>query len=291
MAGMVRSKHQLDKGEMRRAHEVDAHGLGPNQHHLHGTSHSGHGKHGHSQAAPADHEASGPGDSPAHLPTPAGAAHAPGLPEAAGDHTGHTQAGPIAQPEGGAGSNNGLTELLGHLPSGGEGAPIFVVPVDHLQINNNAFISNTQVENTNIVFNADHGASVDVEGDVNAISFQGAQIEVNSFHMSGGGHGLAEDLGWGDAAWGEAGGFDAVLIGHLDDGAAPGCGHHSPIIIMPIEHLEINNNTFIQNTQIENTNIVFNADHGGDIDIDGDVNAISTQHAAIESGAAHQQLV
>lgn len=89
---------------------------------------------------------------------------------------------------------------------------------------------------------------------------------------SGGGpiHQAGAELGWGDAAWGEAGGFDAVLIGHLvGELAGSGLG---PIVVMPIEHLEINNIT-----QVETTQILLNAANGGSIQIGGAVNAEASQ--------------
>ena len=83
-------------------------------------------------------------------------------------------------------------------------------------------------------------------------------------------HHAGSELGWGDAAWGEAGGFDAVLIGHLIGQLAG--SSLGPIVVMPIEHLEINNIT-----QVETTQILLNAANGGSIQIGGAVNAEASQ--------------
>lgn len=83
-------------------------------------------------------------------------------------------------------------------------------------------------------------------------------------------HHAGAELGWGDAAWGEAGGFDAVLVGHLI-GQLAGSGL-GPIVVIPIEHLEINNIT-----QVETTQVLLNAANGGSIQIGGAVNAEASQ--------------
>jgi hypothetical protein len=83
-------------------------------------------------------------------------------------------------------------------------------------------------------------------------------------------HHAGSELGWGDAAWGDAGGFDAVLIGGLP-GAVPFGGN-----------LELNNDTFIHNTAVQNTSIVFDAANGGSIDVAGSVTAMPVEQ--IESG-------
>ena len=78
------------------------------------------------------------------------------------------------------------------------------------------------------------------------------------------------DLGWGDSAWAEAGGFDAVLVGHLlgDHGG----GGYPSVVVIPIEHLEINNTNLFETTQI-----FLNASNGGSIQVGGSVDAESNQ--------------
>lgn len=97
-------------------------------------------------------------------------------------------------------------------------------------------------------------------------------------HCGSGGHdvGPHDDggLGWDFAAWGEAGGFDAVLVGHLAE-ALGGAAGGGTIIIVPIEHLEINSIT-----QIENTEVFLNAANGGSISVGGSVNALGNQSLA-----------
>lgn len=99
----------------------------------------------------------------------------------------------------------------------------------------------------------------------------GGGAHAPAWHGDGGSsHQAGAELGWGDAAWGEAGGFDAVLIGHLiGELAGSGLG---PIVVIPIEHLEINNIT-----QVETTQILLNASNGGSIQIGGAVNAEASQ--------------
>ena len=58
---------------------------------------------------------------------------------------------------------------------------------------------------------------------------------------------------------------------------------------MPIEELNVTNNTVVQNTQVETTNVLFNAEDGGTIDVGGNVNALSQQQAQIEP--AHHALL
>lgn len=89
----------------------------------------------------------------------------------------------------------------------------------------------------------------------------------------------AYDLGWGDSAWAEAGGFDAVLVGHLlgDHG-----GGYPSIVVIPIDHLEINNNTLFETTQI-----FLNASNGGSIQVGGSVDAESNQGLLDGSGGSH----
>ncbi|MBA1157614.1 hypothetical protein [Microvirga mediterraneensis] len=88
-------------------------------------------------------------------------------------------------------------------------------------------------------------------------------------------------LGWDAGAWNDAGGFDSVLSGHLFDGLGH-AGAMPPIIVFAIDHLDVNFNTFIQTTQIQNTLVFLNATDGGSIDVGGDVNAIGLQSASTD---------
>ncbi len=178
-----------------------------------------------------------------------------------------------------------LGDLLGNLAGfgghgfGDLGGPVFVIPVEHLQINNNTFIQNNLTENNTLVFNAADGGHLDVGGDVNALALGSSHVVVDEFHQAGG----PADAGFGGSGFfgggGGAGGFDAVLVGHLPEQAGSGA---SPLVIIPIEHLEVNNNTFVQNTQTENNTLVFNAGNGGTIGVDGDINAIANQQALVD---------
>lgn len=184
-----------------------------------------------------------------------------------------------------------LGDLLGNLAGfGGHGlgdlgaydhaAPVFVMPVEHLQINNNTFIQNNLTENNTLIFNAADGGHLDVGGDVNALALGSSHVVVDEFHQAG----SPADAGFGGNGFfggggGNAGGFDAVLVGHLP---AEGGSGPSPLVIIPIEHLEVNNNTFVQNTQTENNTLVFNAGNGGTIGVDGDINAVANQQALVD---------
>ena len=92
------------------------------------------------------------------------------------------------------------------------------------------------------------------------------------------------DLGWGDAAWNDAGGFESVLSGHLSDGFGP-AGGVAPVIVFEIGNLDVNFNTLIQTTQIQNTLALLNASNGGSIDVGGDITAIGLQSASTENSA------
>jgi hypothetical protein len=101
-------------------------------------------------------------------------------------------------------------------------------------------------------------------------------------HTTGDAHAMhhaGAELGWGEAAWGDAGGFEAVPIGDLH-GAVPFGGN-----------LEIDNNTFIQNTAIDNTSILFDAANGGRVEVAGNVTAMPLQQIESEfqgmSGTSH----
>jgi len=87
-------------------------------------------------------------------------------------------------------------------------------------------------------------------------------------------------LGWDASAWGEAGGFEAVLFGHLSNSLGH-AGGSSPIIVFAIEDLDVNFNIMNQITQVQNTLVLLNALNGGTIDVGGDVNAIGLQSAEI----------
>jgi hypothetical protein len=89
-------------------------------------------------------------------------------------------------------------------------------------------------------------------------------------------HPAGHELGWGDAAWSDAGGFENILSGYHGGG---------PVIYMPVENLEINNNTLISNHLTENTNVIFNAGAGSEIDVGGDVNALSFQSSEADLSA------
>jgi hypothetical protein len=138
-----------------------------------------------------------------------------------------------------------IGDLHGAVPFGG-----------NLEINNNTFIQNTAVDNTSILLNASNGGTVDVGGNVTAMSLQ--QIESEFQGMSDTGHS------------GESG-----MLGQFGGGFPPGGG--GAIVIVPVDHLEINNNTYIQNTLVENTLVDLNASNGGTIDIGGSVNALGSQ--------------
>jgi hypothetical protein len=85
------------------------------------------------------------------------------------------------------------------------------------------------------------------------------------------GHGLFGGHG------GAGGDLDAILFGHLDaSGLHAGFGPGS-VVVIPIEHLDIN-----QNTLIQNTNILFDAHGGGSVSVGGDVTAISSQTGLID---------
>jgi hypothetical protein len=190
--------------------------------------------------------------------------HAPS-PESADHPGGHPSGGP--ESDGASHGDSDFAHLLGHLPDFGGG--IAIIPIDHLTINNTTLIENHLTENNSIVFNAAPGGTVDVGGDVSALSAQ--QLDVHSVSAS---HAAGSELGWSDAAWGEAGGFEAVLFGHMPGLGGTGPG---PLVIMPIDHLTINNTTLIQNFETQNTNVVFNAAAGGTVDVGGDVSALSSQ--------------
>jgi hypothetical protein len=92
------------------------------------------------------------------------------------------------------------------------------------------------------------------------------------------------NLGWDAPAWADAGGFEAVLFGHLANNLGP-AGGFPPIVVFAIEDLDIEFNTLIQTTQTQNTLALLNASNGGSIDVGGDVTAIGLQSASTEQMA------
>jgi len=98
------------------------------------------------------------------------------------------------------------------------------------------------------------------------------------------------NLGWDDAAWNDAGGFESVLSGHLSSGF--GCaGGFQPIFVFEIDNLDVNFNTLIQTTQIQNTLALLNASNGGSIDVGGDITAIGLQSASTENSAGFMNVL
>jgi hypothetical protein len=80
-----------------------------------------------------------------------------------------------------------------------------------------------------------------------------------------------------------------MLLGHLSDTFAP-AGGFPPIIVFAIDDLDVEFNSLIQTTQIQNTLVFLNASDGGSIDIGGDVNANSFQSASAEQSTALMNL-
>lgn len=97
------------------------------------------------------------------------------------------------------------------------------------------------------------------------------------------------NLGWGDAAWDDAGGFESVLWGHLANNFGP-AGGSPPVIVFAIDDLNVEFNTLIQITQIQNTLALLNASNGGSIDVGGDITAIGLQSASAENFAGFMNL-
>jgi hypothetical protein len=67
-------------------------------------------------------------------------------------------------------------------------------------------------------------------------------------------------------------------------------GGFAPIIVFAIEDLDVEFNTLIQTTQIQNTLLLLNASNGGSIDVGGDLNAIGLQSASVEQSAGIMNL-
>lgn len=189
------------------------------------------------------------------------------------DHAGAPQAG-----WGGFGEGHHYDAVLfGHLAGAeGPGAPMVVIPIEHLEVNNNTLIQNTSLANTNVLVNAGDGGHVNIGGSVSALGTSQSIILDHAVTGHQGGGDLLHELGLD-----RAGDFDQ-LFGSAHGGFGHGAG--GPIVIVPIDHLTINNNTLIQNTQVENTNVVLDAHGGGSIHVAGDVTAQSDQHSYIEHG-------
>lgn len=83
-------------------------------------------------------------------------------------------------------------------------------------------------------------------------------------------------LGWGPAAWGEAGGFEHVLGGGLA----------GPLAISLIDHLASNDSS-AHNFLTETTNILFDVSPGGTINIGGNVEALAFQSMALNATQSH----
>jgi hypothetical protein len=78
--------------------------------------------------------------------------------------------------------------------------------------------------------------------------------------------------------------LDALLFGHL---AGPLAGETGgSLVIIPIEHLDVNTYNLVQNTLVENTNVLFNAADGGNIAVGGAVNALSSQTSLLDNSHA-----
>lgn len=84
---------------------------------------------------------------------------------------------------------------------------------------------------------------------------------------------------------GHGDGLDAILFGHLDGGGLHAGFGPGSLVVIPIEHLEIN-----QNTLIQNTNILFDAHGGGSVSVGGDVTAISSQTGLIDHAPQHEAI-
>ena len=63
-----------------------------------------------------------------------------------------------------------------------------------------------------------------------------------------------------------------------------------PVIVFAIDDLNVEFNTLIQTTQIQNTLALLNASNGGSIDVGGDITAIGLQSASTENFAGFMNL-
>ncbi|PSC05534.1 hypothetical protein SLNSH_08060 [Alsobacter soli] len=99
---------------------------------------------------------------------------------------------------------------------------------------------------------------------------------VEPAHGDGAGHPGGTDFGL------DGHGLDALLFGHLaDQFGSPGASG-APIVIIPIEHLDLTLVNLVQNTLVENTSVIFNAAPGGAIDVAGNVNALGSQTSLVD---------
>ncbi len=80
-------------------------------------------------------------------------------------------------------------------------------------------------------------------------------------------------LGWGPAAWGEAGGFEHVLGG----------GMAGPQAVGPIHHLAAGDDASGQTHAANTANVTFDTGPGGTLDVGGNVEAIGDQSTAASS--------
>lgn len=99
----------------------------------------------------------------------------------------------------------------------------------------------------------------------------------------GGGSGYADELGWGDQAWGDGGGFEAILRGALSDAFLPEGFDGAVNLNVFVENLDIDLYNVIENTLVQNTSVVFDAGEGGVIEVGGDVSALGVQTADADS--------
>jgi hypothetical protein len=173
--------------------------------------------------------------------------------------------------------------LIGHM-IGGVPIPQFL-EINNLEINNNSFVQNTLVDNTSILFNTGNDGTIDVGGDVNALS---SQLLDSQFHTLTTASHSGGELGLGDMASSGLGGVEASLFGQVGGGTAAAGG--GSIFVIPIDHLEINNNTFIQNTLVDNTQVAFNTSNGGTIDVGGNVNALGSQQVLPDHSTAPPEI-
>jgi hypothetical protein len=85
-------------------------------------------------------------------------------------------------------------------------------------------------------------------------------------------------LGWGPAAWGEAGGFEHVLGGGLT----------GPAGVDPIDHFGGSSGFATLNHVSETVNIIFEVGAGGTIEVGGNVEALANQMTALGApGSGH----
>uniref|UniRef100_UPI003F9565C8 hypothetical protein n=1 Tax=Rhodoblastus sp. TaxID=1962975 RepID=UPI003F9565C8 len=84
-------------------------------------------------------------------------------------------------------------------------------------------------------------------------------------------------LGWGPAAWGEAGGFEHVLGG----------GMAAPQAVGPVDHLAAGDGPSVQTHAANTVNITFDTGPGGILDIGGNVEALGNQSTALNAASSH----